>query len=108
MNFLEARGLLASLPSCQVLSPGDDEAVPFSLVLLFDSEVLRNRAREFLVKNRVFPATLWDLDRNARFEVGSSLRGLARRMLSLHCDMRYGPSDMLKVCELMKRASLGN
>ena len=78
-------------------------AVPFVATLCFDTAQTRDRVRERLIAERVYPAVLWPLD-HADYGPSDEARALSRRLLSLHCDQRYDASDMQRVAALVQRA----
>ncbi|MFO7676544.1 MAG: hypothetical protein R6X12_09545 [bacterium] len=80
-----------------------DGGCPFSGILLFDSPGRRERVRERLLAARVYPAILWPLESPALPGIPSEAVALSRRMLSIHCDMRYAEEDMLRVAGLVIR-----
>ena len=80
------------------------EACPFSGFLVFQDEETRNRVRHELIASRIYPAILWPLDEPVLEGVLTEHKELSRLMLSVHCDMRYGKEDMLRVASSIKRA----
>jgi len=105
----ENYGLLHSLVAgvagvgwARVLEPAAGAGVPFSFVVVTDSAERRERVRLRLIERSVFPAVLWPLERTL-LPVGDEARGLSRRLLSIHCDGRYGADDMHRVGDLLVR-----
>jgi hypothetical protein len=92
--------LLAQVGWARVLAPADSGSVPFSCVLVVDSTQRRERVRRHLINANVFPAVLWPLERTV-MPVGHEARELSRRVLSIHCDGRYGTPDMLRIGEIL-------
>jgi hypothetical protein len=92
--------LLAQVGWARVLAPADHDSVPLSCVVLVDSAQRREHARRHLIAANVFPAVLWPLEQTV-MPVGHEARDLSRRMLSLHCDGRYGTADMLRIGEIL-------
>ena len=70
----------------------------FSLVLLFQTELERNRIREKLIQNNVYPAILWRVPNT----VDESVFNLSVRMLSIHCDSRYNGKEILELQQKIK------
>ncbi len=77
---------------------------PFAATLLFDSPGRREQVRAALVAARVYPAVLWPLEERLHPDVPPRHCELSRRLLSLHCDFRYGERDMERVAEAVRRA----
>jgi hypothetical protein len=84
----------------QVLVPAASAGVPFSCVVLVDSARRREGIRRRLISANVYPAVLWTLEEPV-LRVGDRALGLSRRVLSLHCDGRYGAADMERVGDLV-------
>ena len=99
--------LLASLVEeagwARVLLSADGACVPFSLVVVLDTAERRERVRIRLIGANVYPAILWPLEETV-VPVGRDARELSRRMLSIHCDGRYGAADMGRVGDVFVRA----
>jgi len=94
-NFAKKRNyeMLCRLDSnrgVQVIRPENGNLTPFSLVLLFDDELKRERVRKKLIESSVYPAVLWHVPDSSHDEV----RGFSMRMLSIHCDGRYKEKDI--------------
>lgn len=80
----------ASFSNTVILFLENEQCNPFSLVLLFNSNVRREKVRVELIKRNIYPSTLWNLPENGvRREDDFS-----GRMLSLHCDGRYTLRDI--------------
>lgn len=69
---------------------------PFMLVLIADSHAARERLRTGLIVRDVYPAVLWSHD---HLPAGTAERDLGERLLALHVDARYGPSDVERVAD---------
>jgi hypothetical protein len=86
-----------------VLQPQDAvDGCPFSGILLFDSVERRDHVRERLTASRVYPAILWPLESLVLPGIPPENVDFSRRMLSIHCDMRYSGEDMLRVAEMIR------
>jgi hypothetical protein len=94
---------LARLGWARVLLPATAGAVPFSCVLEVDSATRRERLRRRLIAARIYPAVLWPLEEPV-VRIGAQALALSRRLLSVHCDARYGPADMRRVADLVARS----
>lgn len=87
-----------------VLQPAPDALVcPFSGILVFDSSERRDQVRQRLIASRVYPAILWPLERTVVDNIPQEHTELSRRMLSVHCDMRYSASEMEHVASLIRK-----
>lgn len=81
---------LASNNRIKVLRPERDDMVPFSLIILFENEMQRDRIRRELISSSIYPAVLWHVPDHSHDEV----RSFSKRMLSIHCDGRYKEKDI--------------
>jgi hypothetical protein len=94
---------LSGIPSVTVLQPQDAvDGCPFSGILLFDAAQRRDHVRERLMALRVYPVILWPLESPVVPGIPPENVDFSRRMLSIHCDMRYGREDMLRVAEMIR------
>ena len=64
----------------------------FSLVVLCESPAYRDRLRQRLIAQQIYPAVLWTVPAEA--PVSEAVRSFSGRMLSLHCDGRYSQAEM--------------
>ena len=71
---------------------------PFSIVLLMKSPEERECLRKYLVGHRIYPAILWRMPEDGEF---SEAKDFSDRMLSIHCDARYGQSEIGEMCNLI-------
>lgn len=74
------------------------KCVPFSIILVLESEQRRNQVREQLINRNVYPAILW----NQPMDCDKASLDFASRMLSLPCDFRYKDSDLERVCGIIR------
>jgi len=100
-NLAALRSALGEVPGLRVLE------APFAATLVFDSPARRDQVRAALIGARVYPAVLWPLDEIAHPDIPPGHRELSRRVLSLHCDFRYGNRDMEWVAEAVRWAVSG-
>jgi hypothetical protein len=99
--FAEA---LSGISWVHVITPScSSRAVPFSCVLLFDSAERREIVRRKLIHVNIFPTILWPLERPAISGIGENHIAASRRMLSIHCDMRYSTQEMVRVADMLTR-----
>jgi hypothetical protein len=78
-------------------------AVPFSVVLLCRSAALAGLLRRGLMAASVHPASIWPLEDPVFPGIPAAHLDFSRRMLALHCDMRYGEEDLRRVAALVRR-----
>ena len=89
---------LSDLPWLSVLGEGsNNDSCPFSAVLIFDTAERRNSVCRKLIRSRIYPAILWPLEKPVINCTLEKCIDLSRRILSIHCDMRYNESDMIYV-----------
>ena len=100
-NLEAFRTALGDLPGVAVLD------APFAATLIFDRPSRREEVRRTLIEARIYPAILWSLDELAIEGIPADHVRLGRRVLSLHCDQRYGPEDMIRVAEHVRKAMGG-
>jgi hypothetical protein len=94
---------LGGLPGIAVLQAQDAVCgCPYSGLILLDSVQRRDHVRERLMASRVYPAILWPLQSPVLPGVPPEDVDFSRRMLSIHCDMRYNREDMLRVAEMIR------
>lgn len=102
-NHEMLRQALSSLKWVHVVSshvmPG---TVPFSCVLLFDSAERREFVRTKLIEASIYPAILWPLEKPAVQGIPAEHTDASRRMLSVHCDMRYSTQNMSFIADCIK------
>lgn len=95
-NHVLVSSLINQTGWARVLAPAEGAGVPFSVVALMDTAERRDRIRARLIAANVYPAVLWPLEKTV-LPVGDEARVLSRRLLSIHCDGRYGAEDMHRV-----------
>jgi hypothetical protein len=89
---------LRDLPRARLLD------APFAATLVFDEPGLRDAVRQALIGASIYPAVLWPLTSPSVAGLPPNHVELSRRILSLHCDFRYGPEDMAWVASAVRRA----
>jgi hypothetical protein len=94
--FIEALG---EVPEVRVLDAS------FAATLVFSERSMRDRVRDALVAARIYPAVLWSLDDPVIPGITAGDVDLAHRILSIHCDYRYTPSDMVRVASVIRGAA---
>lgn len=90
---------LMPAPIYRILDVEGEAEVPFSLVLLFVSQYHRDRVMKGLISGNVYPAVLWRIpDGNDRKAID-----FGNRILSIHCDARYTPAQMVELAEIINK-----
>ena len=92
-------GSLAYNDRIKILHPEKDDMIPFSLVILFEDEIRREKIRKELIASSVYPAVLWHVPDIVHRDV----KDFSNRMLSIHCDGRYSESDIKELYNTIKR-----
>jgi hypothetical protein len=99
-----AMHLLGALAELQHAEPLFDEwpagAAPLGIVLVFESQDLRDRVRETLREAGVYCPIHWTIDHPASERV----RDLSSRVLTIPTDWRYSADDMERVASLLREA----
>ena len=85
-----------------VLCPEDNDCYPFSLVLLFDSPEERERVRKELIAHQVYPTILWNIPVQANDEIVNEIVKFSRKMLSIHCDVRYTKDEIREMKSIIE------
>lgn len=97
-NWYKLREYFSENDSFKVMLPETEDEIPFSLVLLFNKQEERDRARHGLITNEVYPAILWNIPDDSHPEAID----ISNRILSIHCDARYTLKDMSKLANKIK------
>lgn len=71
---------------------------PFSLVIVCDTETTRDRLHKYMIQHDIYPAILWQVPDDTPF---LNALDFSKRMLSLHCDPRYGRKDIEQMCNVI-------
>lgn len=94
---------LRGLPGITVVNPGDisqvDDCCDFGVVIRCESARLREALRQYLVRQRVYPAVLWPP--HPLMERFPEAVAFSREMLFLHADFRYGEEDLSRVADIL-------
>ena len=85
----------------QILA-GEAATCPFSAILLLKERTRRDKLRDYLTASRVYTSVLWNLDSPVLPGIGEADRELSARILSVHCDGRYGADDLDQVAEYIE------
>lgn len=78
--------------------PEDETCTPFSLILLLDNRVERDKFRMKLIKNQVYPAVLWNVPEDSMDDISN----FSQRMISIHCDGRYNECEMIQLGKIIR------
>jgi hypothetical protein len=114
-NFAVLHDGLAGLDGISVLfqSAGADvtwpptQGTPFSCILVCGTPERRETVRRALIMRKVYPAVLWPLEVPAVQDIPQAAVDLSRRVLALHCDMRYSADDMEHLVEIVRECATG-
>ena len=105
INYFCLRNDLSDLSWLSILGDGnEDDSCPFSAVLIFDTIRRCSFVREKLIQARIYPAILWPLEKQVVQGITDQYIDLSRRMLSIHCDMRYDENDMIFVGKQIRKS----
>jgi hypothetical protein len=99
-NAEHLRALVAGIRGVEMLDWSED-ATPFSAILVLPDRAARDHLRSHLIQSSIYPAILWPVAESELDGITELDRSLADRMLSVHCDGRYGRSDMDRVAEAL-------
>lgn len=83
----------------EVLKCETTECQPFSFVFLCKTDTLRDKIRENLIQNNVYPAILWSIPSSASIEV----QNIGNRILSIACDGRYSKQDIVQLNQIINK-----
>ena len=97
-NAEHLRALLADLEGVEMLS-WNEGSTPFSAILVSPDRGARDQLRAHLIASSIYPAILWPVAEAELDGITALDRSLADRILSVHCDGRYGRSDMDRLAE---------
>ncbi len=78
----------------------EDIKSPFILPLRFDSETDRDKMKNLLIENAIFPPVLWDLEKYVP-EKFAYERDLGKKILTIPIDQRYSPKILSKVVDVL-------
>lgn len=93
-NYAALKSLLHK--NINILVAESPEAIPFSMILKFDSRNELEHIKRNLVNSSVYAAHLWPLPKNIEPEYGS--------YLSIHCDGRYSEDDMEELARRINKS----
>lgn len=109
LNHQVLSAALADLPWVDVLQAERYiDTCPFSGILVFDSAKRQLHVKGELSFSRIYPAILWQLDKPMAEGISQRDLDFSRRMLSIHCDMRYDENDMNYVASLIREYGEAN
>ncbi len=97
-NWSLLRDLISS-ERCKVIGPEHESCTMFSLVLLLDNKMQRDKVRRSLIDNCVYPAILWNVPETASEES----KIFSERMLSIHCDGRYNEENIKQLAGILNK-----
>jgi len=102
-NHAHLAAQLNRMADLDVIEAKDPGSCPFSVILVCRDTTIRDRLRQKLIEQRIYPAVLWPLD-SCAVAVPEASVALSRRVLSLHCDGRYDKPDMDRVAEAVVKS----
>jgi len=94
LRTLSPRAVFPALPA---------GVVPLGFPIRLASEDARERLRLDLIDERIFPPVHWRLGGVVPRRFGPS-HALAKTILTLPCDQRYGPADMRRIASVVGRS----
>lgn len=98
-NIAAFTDAVATLPGVRLLGG------TFAASLVFDQHEVAARVRESLLAAQIYPAILWSLEQPMVPGIPDDQRDLARRMMTVHCDVRYTTADMRRVADTVRGAA---
>jgi len=98
-NFNYLAELLDSNESYSILNPENEKLIPFSCILIFKSQGMRDKVRNKLVEQRIYTTILWPLEETVVELVSNKHLNLSRRIMSIPCDNRYDYKQLEYVAE---------
>ncbi|NCG20322.1 MAG: hypothetical protein GWP91_15040 [Rhodobacterales bacterium] len=101
-NRQTLRDAIGEIPGVTSLG-GPHSADVMSFILMCRTQTERDALRSHLMQNRIYAAILWNLDVESPVEISPESCSFGRRMLSIHCDMRYSRNDMMRVGDVVRR-----
>jgi len=84
----------------EYLSAEEDSCTPFSLVIICETHEKRDKMKDLLIEDSVYPAILWRLPDNCNPEVLE----ISGRLLSIHCDGRYTENEIMALAQKINNA----
>lgn len=102
-NHTHLTAQLNGIADLNVIEAKDPGSCPFSVILVCCDTKIRDRLRQKLIEQRIYPTVLWPLE-SCAVAVPEVSVALSRRVLSLHCDGRYDRPDMDRVAEAVVKS----
>lgn len=96
-NFNFIVSILENRKEYSILKPENENLVPFSCILVFNSESLRDKVRKQLVDLKIFTTVLWPLEEPVVELVSEDHIHLSRKIMSIPIDNRYSIEHIKKV-----------
>lgn len=97
LYFHKKTGLTSDI---QALGRENPEIYPFSLVFVFDARDRRDTIKQRLIARSIYPAVIWPINSKSCPWADERAVYLSERLLSIHCDGRYGQQDMDKMATI--------
>jgi hypothetical protein len=105
-NYAHLRRHLDQVRWATMLLPSK-QSCPFCMAIICDTEARCAHLKRALQCRNVYGAVLWPLERTIVDGVPLRDRKLSRRLICLHCDMRYSAADMSRVGSLVLEVGEG-
>lgn len=105
-SYLRDKIAEEKIKGVEIFGSNSSVICPFSLLVLFNDPAKRDRIKQRLMDQSVYPAVIWPLDHKRFWWTDERSCNLSARMLSLHCDGRYAQADMGKVAEIFYASCL--
>ncbi|MEM9489576.1 MAG: hypothetical protein AAGC55_10555 [Myxococcota bacterium] len=90
-----------AIAGVRLLKPTDPEQPPFVALVVFDDPASRDRVHRQLIDQRIYASALWPLDNPVLAGIPTEHRALAGRLFTIPLDMRYNPTDIDLVAEIL-------
>lgn len=82
-----------------IIKPSHSEVFyPFSAIILCDSHKEREVLRQYLIKNSIYPAILWNIPDSCEYPIALDF---SKKMLSIHCDARYNADKITSMSQII-------
>ena len=98
--------MIGGVKGLEILQPENAKRnAPFCAAIVFTSNKLREKVRADLMAQNIYPFILWPIEEPVFEGISDEAVDFSRRMLCLHCDMRYGKADMQRVATALKKSA---
>lgn len=101
-NYSILREQLRGIDGVEILISQETYLCPFSVILLFKDQNMRDRIRTLLANSSIYTAVLWPMTKEDSKWAGQESVDFSKRLLSIHCDGRYSEVDMMEISQRLK------